>query len=426
MSVRIGEAFQRGKDGVLRADGASLAEVASRFGTPSYVYSRAALEAAFRRAAAAFSPGGIRYAVKANSNLEILRILSGLGCGFDVVSGGELARVLEAGGAAAMTVFSGVGKSRAEIDFALRAGIGCFNAESAGETERIAALAAESGIRGRVALRVIPDVDAETHRHLTTGLAGGKFGIPMADAPGLARRIAESERLEFAGLSCHLGSQIRDAKIFGEAARRMAELRRALEAAGIPVPQADLGGGFAAAYREGESPCDLEDCARALFSHFDPQKIRLLVEPGRSLIAAAGALLTRVEYVKSTGGGAVVITDAGMNDLMRPALYDAHHRIVPVAAGAAGVAAESSDGDGLATVAGPVCESADILGRRRKLRAAAGDVLAILDAGAYGMVMASNYNTRLRPCEVLAEAGKVRLIRRRETLDDILAAERDV
>ena len=427
MNGRAAEIFRRGADGTLRADGVSLAEAAARFGTPCYFYSRSALESAGRRAAAAFAPAEIRYAVKANSNLEILRILAGTGCGFDVVSGGELSRVLEAGGSAAATVFSGVGKSRAEIDFALRAGVGCFNAESAGEVGRIATAATESEIRGRVALRVIPDVDAATHRHLTTGLSGGKFGIPMADAMGLARRISEADRLDFAGLSCHLGSQIRDAKIFGEAARRMAALRSDLEAAKIPVAQIDMGGGFAAAYRADESACDLDACARALFSHFDPEKIRVLVEPGRALTAAAGALLTRVEYVKSTGGGEkIVITDAGMNDLPRPALYDAHHRIVPVstAAAAAAEAEGGGGGDGLATVAGPVCESADILGRARELAAAEGDLLAILDSGAYGMAMASNYNTRCRPCEVLAESGRLRQIRRRETLDEILATER--
>ena len=344
---------------------------------------------------------------------------------------GEFARALEAGGRAEDVVFSGVGKSRAEIAFALQNQLGCFYAESAGEVARIAEVAAELGIVGRVGLRVIPDVDAGTHRHLTTGVSGGKFGIPMESAPELAGRIAKSDALEFGGLSCHLGSQIRDAGIFDKAAGRMAALAAELAALGIPVLQVDMGGGFAAAYREGESPCDFGECARVLFSHFNPAEARLLVEPGRSLVAAAGILLTRVEYVKSTGGGKVIVADAGMNDLLRPALYDAHHRIVRVSDAGKKEAGEKADGSvggsvGGSVVAGPVCESADILGRERELDAAEGDLLAILDAGAYGMTMSSNYNTRCRPCEVLVEDGECRLIRRRETLDDILAAEREL
>ena len=431
--------IRRDADGVLTADGVRLDEVAARFGAPCYVYSRGVLESAYARLRAAFAPAELRYAVKANGNLEILRMLSGWGCGFDIVSGGELARVLEAGGDAEKTVFSGVGKSRAEVEFALRSNIGCFNAESAGEVGRIAEVAAELGVCGRVALRVIPDVDAETHPHLTTGLSGGKFGIPMADAAELARRMLESRHLEFAGLSCHLGSQIREAGIFGEAAARMAELAAELERAGVPVLQVDMGGGFAVAYREGESSCDAEECGRILFSHFDSGRTKLLVEPGRSLTAAMGVLLTRVEHVKSGGDGRgkVIIVDAGMNDLLRPALYDAYHRIVPVCAGSGnggkelGVNKLGGDvGSGLggsggdALVAGPVCESADILGRERDLEVAEGDLLAILDVGAYGMTMASNYNARVRACEVLTEGGEFRLIRRRETMDDLLSAER--
>ena len=423
--------FIRGADGVLRADGADLRDIAESFGTPCYVYSRGVLEANFARAAKAFAPAEIRYAVKANGNLSLLRILAAAGSGFDVVSGGELTRVLEAGGKAQAVVFSGVGKSRDEIAFALQAegdGIGCFNAESAGEVARIAEIAAAAGVRARVALRVIPDVDAGTHRHLTTGLSGGKFGIPMGDALALSRWISGCADLEFAGLSCHLGSQIREAKIFGAAAKRMAALRSELEGDGAAVSQVDMGGGFAAAYAEGESACDLDACAAALFSHFDSGRTRLLVEPGRSIVAAAGVLLTRVEYVKSTGGGGseVIVADAGMNDLLRPALYDARHRIVRVA-GEDGDGKEKGNGNGeagSAVIAGPVCESADILGRERGLRAAAGDLLAVMDAGAYGMTMSSNYNARPRPCEVLAEGGAVRLIRRRETTDDLLNPER--
>ena len=424
---KIAGGFHRGADGALRADGADLAAAAARFGTPCYVYSRAVLESAFARAQAAFAPARVCYSVKANSNLSLLRILAAAGAGFDVVSGGEFARALEAGGRAEDVVFSGVGKSRAEIAFALKNRLGCFYAESAGEVARIAEVAAELGIAGRVGLRVIPDVDAGTHRHLTTGVSGGKFGIPMESAAGLAEQIAKSDALEFGGLSCHLGSQIRDAGIFDEAAGRMATLAAELATLGIPVPQVDMGGGFAAAYQEGESPCDFGECARALFSHFNPAEVRLLVEPGRSLVAAAGILLTRVEYVKSTGGGKVIVADAGMNDLLRPALYDAHHRIVRVSdEGKKAAGEKAGEKTGGSVVAGPVCESADILGRERELDAAEGDLLAILDAGAYGMTMSSNYNTRCRPCEILVEDGECRLIRRRETLDDILAAEREL
>ena len=277
--------------------------------------------------------------------------------------------------------------------------------------------------RGRargVALRVIPDVDAETHRHLTTGLAGGKFGIPMREARGLARRAADWAGLEFVGLSCHLGSQIREAGIFGAAAKRMAELRADLEGDGVGVLQVDMGGGFAAADAAGGVGCDFDACAAAMFSHLDGGRTRVLVEPGRSVVAAAGVLLTRVEYVKRTGGARVIVADAGMNDLLRPALYEARHRIVRVAEGEGSGEAEGGE----VMVAGPVCESADVLGCERGLVAAEGDLLAVLDAGAYGMTMSSNYNARLRPCEVLAEGGDVRLIRRRETMDDLLNAER--
>ena len=422
MNANQHRGFVRGGDGVLRADGADLRAVAEKFGTPCYVYSREVLEGNYARAAAAFAPAGIRYAVKANGNLALLRILARAGAGFDVVSGGELRRVLEAGGEAAKVVFSGVGKSRGEISLALRAdgGIGCFNAESAGEVARIAEVAAATGARARVALRVIPDVDAETHRHLTTGLAGGKFGIPMREARGLARRAADLAGLEFVGLSCHLGSQIREAGIFGAAAKRMAELRADLEGDGVGVLQVDMGGGFAAADAAGGAGCDFDACAAAMFSHLDGGRTRVLVEPGRSVVAAAGVLLTRVEYVKRTGGAGVIVADAGMNDLLRPALYEARHRIVRVAEGEGSGEAEGGE----VMVAGPVCESADVLGCERGLVAAEGDLLAVLDAGAYGMTMSSNYNARLRPCEVLAEGGDVRLIRRRETMDDLLNAER--
>ena len=337
--------IRRAADGVLTSDGVRLDEVAARFGAPCYVYSRGVLESACARLRAAFAPAEVCYAVKANGNLELLRILAAGGCGFDIVSGGELTRVLAAGGDPRRTVFSGAGKSRAEIAFALQSGVGCFNAESAGEVARIAEVAAEHGLRGRAALRVIPEVDAQTHPHLTTGLAGGKFGMPMTAAAGLARRIGEDPHLEFAGLSCHLGSQIRDAKIFGEAAARMAALAAALAREGTPVGQVDMGGGFAAAYREDETPCDVEECARVLFSHFDPAKTKLLVEPGRSLTAAAGILLTRVEHVKfgEDDGGGVIIVDAGMNDLLRPALYGAYHRIVRVCAGRDGKDGESGE-----------------------------------------------------------------------------------
>ena len=429
-SVESPDGFHRGADGILRADGADLREVAARFGTPCYVYSRATLEQNCARALDAFSPAGVFYAVKANGNLSLLRILARMGAGFDVVSGGELARALAAGGRAERVVFSGVGKSRAEIEFALTAdetGVGCINAESAAEVERIAEVASALGVRAKTALRVIPDVDAGTHRHLTTGLSGGKFGVPMSAALDLARRISALEVLDFAGLSCHLGSQIRDAKVFDAAAAKMAALAKTLEAAGMAARQVDMGGGFAAAYGADESPCDFSECARVLFSHFDSSRTRLLVEPGRSIVAAAGILLSRVEYVKSTGDGGsrVIVADAGMNDLLRPALYDARHRIVRVVEeSGATTGGSGSGGEMLSLVAGPVCESADILGRVGGLEARAGDLLAVLDAGAYGMVMASNYNARCRPCEVLSESGEVRLIRRRETVEDMLGLER--
>ena len=318
---------------------------------------------------------------------------------------------------------------------------------------RVAEEAQRAGRRTRAAVRVIPDLDAQTHPHLTTGVSGGKFGVPAADAMELALFAEKSEWLEFGGLSCHLGSQIRDPKIFGEAARRMAALVAELQERGIATPQADMGGGFAVAYRDGEAPCDFAACARELFSHLDPRRIRIAVEPGRSLIAAAGVLLSRVEYVKTTGGETIAVADCGMNDFMRPSLYGAQHRIVPVVdkivdetdsakesesslkesgAGSSTKPIRESSPDsasesvaGGLTVAGPVCESADILGRGLRLDVAPGDLIAIMDAGAYGMSMASNYNARPRPCEVLIEGGESRLIRRRETTPDLLSPERE-
>ncbi len=412
------EFFPRNSEGVLCAEGVSLEAVAEEFGTPCYVYSRAAILAALARIKKAFakSKPAIHYAVKANGNIALLRLIAQTGAGFDIVSGGELARVLAAGGDAGKTVFSGVGKSKAEIARALQAGVGGINAESEQELLRIEFLAAECKKQAPVSLRINPGVDGGAHPHLATGLAQSKFGIAAADVLRLAKYAAHSSSLYFAGLSCHLGSQIKEAAAFSAAAATVARHREELRAEGIAVARINMGGGFAVDYSGGESALSLEEYDAALAEYFPDAE--LAIEPGRSICAAAGILLCRVEYEKIADGKLYWIVDAGMNDFLRPALYSAAHRVATVREGEG----ELRAGD----IAGPVCESADILARDCKLRAAAGDLIALLDAGAYGSAMASNYNARPRPCEVLAEEKTPRKIRRRETEKDLLSPEQNL
>jgi diaminopimelate decarboxylase len=404
-------------DGELWMEGVRLAGVAAQFGTPCYVYSRAAIESTWR--AFDTSLEGVEhlvcYAVKANANLAVLGLLARLGSGFDIVSGGELARVLAAGGRADRTIFSGVGKSEAEIVTALEAGILCFNVESEPELERIETVSARLGKRARVSLRVNPDVDAKTHPHISTGLRGNKFGIAhdrALDAYALAARLPH---LEVVGIDCHIGSQILDTAPLTEALERVLVLVDALAARGIRLKHVDVGGGFGIRYRD-ETPPDAAAWCRGLAARLKGQGLALFVEPGRAIVGNAGVLLTRVEYVKPGEGKRFAVVDASMSELIRPALYDAWHDIVPLA--------ERGGARQLYDVVGPVCESADRLGADRELAVVPGDLLAILSAGAYAMVMSSNYNARPRPCEVIVDGDRAVEVRPREALAALFASER--
>jgi diaminopimelate decarboxylase len=404
--------------GELRLEGASLEEVARRFGTPCYVYSRAAIESAFR----AFD-GGLAsldhlvcYAVKANSNLAILDLLARMGAGFDIVSGGELARVIAAGGRADRVIFSGVGKSEAEMRQALEAGIKCFNVESEPEFERLDAVARSAGRRAPVALRINPDVDARTHPYISTGMAGNKFGIPHARALEAYRHAARLPNLRIAGIGCHIGSQILDTSPLDEALERVLELVAALGREGIALGHIDVGGGLGIRYREEERAPDIRAYCDRLAARLAGQGLQVLLEPGRAIVGEAGLLLTRVEYLKLDKAKRFAVVDASMSELLRPALYESWHAIVPVRE-APGREAARYD------VVGPVCESSDVLGLDRTLAVAPGDLLAILDAGAYGMAMSSNYNSRPRPSEVLVDRGEAFEVRARETPESLFALE---
>ena len=403
--------------GELALDGLPLSEIARRFGTPCYAYSRAMIEGAFRDFDEGLSGVDhlVCYAVKANSNLAILDALRRLGAGFVIVSGGELARVLAAGGDASRVIFSGVGKSEAEIRQALAAGIKCFNVESEPELERLDALAAAARVKAPVSLRINPDVDARTHPYISTGLAGNKFGIPHAHALDVYKRAARMANLRVAGIGCHIGSQILETSPLDEALERVMELVASLERAGIRLAHVDLGGGFGIRYRD-ETPPDIRAYCARLAARLAGRGYQLLLEPGRAIVGAAGVLLTRVEYLKLDKEKRFAVVDASMSELIRPALYASWHEIVAVKERRASAAAYD--------VVGPVCESSDVLGVDRPLSIEAGDLLAILSAGAYGMAMSSNYNSRPRPCEVLVDGGDAREIRARESIDSLFALER--
>jgi diaminopimelate decarboxylase len=399
----------------------SLEVLAKKFGTPLYVYSADQILERLRmfNEALAGRDHLVCYAVKANSSLAILKLLAGHGAGFDIVSGGELDRVLAAAPEAAdRIVFSGVGKTAAEIDRALSAGILEFNVESEAELQLLAARAAKLKRKTRFALRVNPDVFAETHPYISTGLREHKFGIDIQMAAALYRSVKGNRWLEPHGISVHIGSQIRSAEPFGYALERVYKLVRQLSREGIEIRSIDAGGGLGIDYHGGnfDAAARVRDYAAAVCQALDGFEGRLLLEPGRFLVAQAGALVTRVLNVKRNGRKTFVITDAAMNDLIRPALYQAHHEIVPVKPRSG--RARSVD------VVGPVCETGDFFARDRNLLPVEpGDLVALLDAGAYGMAQASNYNTRMRPAEVLVEGGKARLVRRRETIEDLLATE---
>lgn len=408
----------------LACDGVSLDALAKKYGTPLYVYSANQILTRLQLFQKAFAslPHLVCYSVKANSALAILKLLEKNGAGFDIVSGGELERILRINPKAAeRVVFSGVGKTAAEIDLALRSNILIFNIESAGELDLLAERASKLRKRARIALRVNPDVFAETHPYISTGLREHKFGIDIRQARAVYKTAKKHTYLDPAGISVHIGSQIRSADPFGAAAERVAQLVRDLRSDGLPINSVDVGGGLGIEYHSDHSfdpEQKMQQYASALLKALRPiEGLQLLLEPGRFIIAQAGALLTRVLYVKKNGEKTFVVTDAAMNDLIRPALYQAHHDIVPVVR-RKGARKKKVD------VVGPVCESGDFFARDRELpELKPGELAAILDAGAYGLSLSSNYNTRPRPAEVLVEGKRARLIRRRETMDDLFAAE---
>jgi diaminopimelate decarboxylase len=407
---------------ILHCEQTPLPYLAERFGTPLYVYSASVIrervqvfEQAFRKV-----PHTLCYSVKANSNLGILRFLVRMNCGFDVVSGGELERVLRVGRAAARrTVFSGVGKTRAEMEAALAANILLFNVESESELTALAECAGRLKKTARVAFRVNPDVSAETHPYISTGLREHKFGVPITDAIRLYSLAAASRHLRVAGVSVHIGSQIVDVKPFTQTMERVADLVRELRANGHTIKYVDAGGGLGIDYHSDASDFTepVTAYAQAVMTPLRSLDVHLLLEPGRSIVGSAGILLTRVLYKKANHGKRFLIVDAAMNDLLRPSLYGAYHQILPVRA-STGDPGETVD------VVGPVCETGDFLARDRELPITEeGDLLAVLDTGAYGMVLASNYNTRPRPAEVLVDRKAIKLIRRRESVADLLRLE---
>ncbi|MDZ7583225.1 MAG: diaminopimelate decarboxylase [Thiobacillus sp.] len=403
--------------GRLYLEGVALDALAERYGTPLYVYSRQALESAYQAYVEAFAatPHLICYAVKANSSLAILNLFARLGAGFDIVSGGELARVLAAGGDANKTVFSGVGKTADEMRAALDAGILCFNVESVSELHRLNRIAGELGKVAPVSFRVNPDIDPKTHPYISTGLKENKFGVPIADAPALYRLAAGLPNLKITGIDCHIGSQLTDLSPLVDAADRVLALVDALATEGIALNHIDLGGGVGIRYHD-ETPPDLAAYGRTLAARFAGRREKLLLEPGRSLVGNAGLLLTRVEYLKPGEDKNFAIVDAAMNDLMRPALYEAYHDIVAVD--------ERQTMQKRYDIVGPICETGDFLGFARDLAIEEGDLLALLSTGAYGMSMASNYNSRPRAAEILIDRNEIHLIREREIQPGLMAGER--
>ena len=404
-------------DAKLHVESVSLDRIAVEFGTPCYVYSHATLTAAYREFDSAFAGRDhlICYAVKANSNLAILNLFARLGSGFDIVSGGELKRVLNAGGDPHKVVFSGVGKHPEEMRAALTAGILCFNVESEAELLRLNQIAAEMNKLAPVSLRVNPDVDARTHPYISTGLKENKFGIPFDEAEKLYLSAQKFSNIRFTGLDCHIGSQLTELNPFIEAAEKVLALLARLEAQGSRIEHLDLGGGLGIRYSS-ETPPLARDYVTALCAKIGQRSQRILIEPGRALVGNSGLLLTRVEYLKHTPYRDFAIVDAAMNDLIRPALYDAYHEVLPVAM--------SEENAKLYQIVGPVCETGDFLGHDRRLSLRQGDLLAVMSAGAYGMSMSSNYNTRPRAAEVMVEGDHIHLIRERESVEQLIAHER--
>ncbi|MGE8503086.1 MAG: diaminopimelate decarboxylase [Pseudomonas sp.] len=409
------EAFNY-RDGELFAEGVALSALAQRFGTPTYVYSRAHIEGQYRAYADALAgmPHLVCFAVKANSNIGVLNVLARLGAGFDIVSSGELERVLAAGGEPNRIVFSGVGKSRDDMRRALEVGVHCFNVESSVELERLQKVAAELGVKAPVSLRVNPDVDAGTHPYISTGLKENKFGIDIEQAEAVYARAAELSNLEVIGVDCHIGSQLTSLEPFLDALDRLLLLVDKLAARGITIKHLDLGGGLGVQYRD-EQPPLAGDYIAAVRKRLEGRDLALVFEPGRFIVANAGVLLTQVEYLKHTEHKDFAIIDAAMNDLIRPALYQAWMDVSPV---------QPRDGEARNyDLVGPICETGDFLAKDRQLVLAEGDLLAVRSAGAYGFVMSSNYNTRGRAAEVLVDGEQAYEVRRRETVQELYAGE---
>ncbi len=411
--------LNRHADGELAYEGVRLANVARQFGTPTYVYSRATIVENFRAYQNAFAASNplICYAVKANSTLSVLALLASEGAGFDIVSGGELQRVIAAGGDASKVIFSGVAKRSEEIALALLHNIHCFNVESEAELYRVNEIAIAAGKRARITFRINPDVDAKTHPYISTGLKSNKFGVAHLDAVRLYMLAASMRGIEVHGIECHIGSQITELSPYVDALRRLLSLADDLSARGIHLHHIDVGGGRGITYQD-EAMFSMGDFAQAVEREIAGHHLDLLLEPGRSIVGDAGLLLTRVEFLKPGATKNFALVDAGMNDLIRPTLYDAYHPVTAVL---------SREGTPtIYDIVGPVCESGDWLARERALVLKQGDLLAVLCAGAYGMTMASNYNSRGRPCEVMVDRDEAHLIRERERFEDLIAHERIV
>ncbi len=405
------------RDDELNIEAVGLLQIAEQFGTPCYVYSRAAIAAAYQEFDAAFAGSDhlICYAVKANSNLAILNLLARFGSGFDIVSGGELQRVLKAGGDPQKIVFSGVGKNTNEIRQALAANILCFNVESKAELIVLNQLANKMNKIAPVSLRVNPNVDAKTHPYISTGLKENKFGISTDEAEAIYLCAKDFTNIRFTGLDCHIGSQLTEISPFVQASEKILGLLDRLETKGIEIEHLDLGGGLGIRYTD-ETPPSIKDYVSALCTSTAQHNKRLLIEPGRSLVGNAGLLLTKIEYLKQTPDKNFAVVDAAMNDLLRPALYDAHHEILPVV--------RNKHATKTYQIVGPICETGDFLGHNRELSLSDGDLLAVMSAGAYGMTMSSNYNTRPRAAEIMIDGDNIHLIRARESIEQLIAGEK--
>lgn len=414
----LGEGFSYRQE-VLFCEDVELARVAASAGTPCFVYSSHGILSRYRAYDAAFgsTPHQVCYAVKANSNLSILRLLAEAGSSFDIVSGGELFRVLKAGGNPAKVVFSGVGKIASEIEYALQSGIGCFNCESETELALIDAIASRAGKTARCAIRVNPDIDPKTHPYISTGLKDNKFGIDINQVEDVYRRALNLRNVKMIGVSCHIGSQMLDATPIGEAVDRMVALTQSIRALGAPLEHLDLGGGIGVPYKDADRMPSITAAIEDMVRRAAPLGIELHVEPGRSITGSAGVMLTRVLNRKTTPTKEFIVIDAAMNDLIRPTLYKAHHEIVPLRR-------IPAMGYVNADIVGPVCESGDYIAQNRRIaNVMPGDTLAVCTAGAYGFVMSSNYNSRPRAAEILVEGSTFRTIRQRETLDDLVRGE---